>query len=761
MASKVSWFWRGGVFALGERAERQGGFMSGRFWGKSTIPEVLLAALAFGLILGGCPTENGESDTGLDGGAGNAPVPSKLVAYEVTADGKYGTENSEFLTFSFTKPVHLLPGDVSITDYSGRVIPTALEEQDSGSVWKQRITVDRPGAILVKIEQAGIEKTVKPVQTHKIGLFPSPGVSNKTRAGLYLDNANTPVSLTQGETFNLDSALAKIGDQDTPSASNYTIVLEGDETISLQNFSSYDPSTELAGPEYCNIGIDSSNNRFAVNKTITLMGVQDKEITITLTAQNKKLFTVGNGGSLVLGAGITLNGPDVNDDSLVAVEQGGKFKMQAGSKITGNPRAAVLVESTGAFSMAGGEITGNAQAVTVIGGGTFTMTGGTISVNTVEYGVYVGTDSTFIMTGGEITGKTANQVKGVYVYKRGRFVMTGGTITGNTGYGVHLKDNSLFQMSGGCISENTADEGGAVYAEVNSTFEMSGGYIANNARDGTDASAVRIVDSVFTMTSGTIEGNQGKAGVLCQNSAFAMKGGVILANAGPGVSIMEESEFTMSGGYIFGNKDSGVHLNGENTKFALIGGTISGNTGTGGDAGTRRGGGVFAESRSSFAMTGGEISGNTADEGGGAYLNDSTFIMAGGVIADNAAGASGGGAYVGFESLFKMIGGVISGNTAREPGYGGGVFVGSGTFLKSEGLIYGYPGITGPAENRDDPRGDDERDYHYNFNSNRVITGKQELTSGRGHAVYVSPDKIIDETVGVNRALDSAKNGGW
>jgi hypothetical protein len=117
--------------------------------------------------------------------------------------------------------------------------------------------------------------------------------------------------------------------------------------------------------------------------------------------------------------------------------------------------------------------------------------------------------------------------------------------------------------------------------------------------------------------------------------------------------------------------------------------------------------------------------------------------MSGGTISGNTSSSSsfyGGGVYVGGGS-FTMSGGTISGHTTAKEG--GGVYVGSGTFVKQQsgGIIYG--------SNESDS------------------TLKNTATSGNsyGHAVYVySGGKVRNTTAGVGVTLDSSLSGpagGW
>ena len=114
-----------------------------------------------------------------------------------------------------------------------------------------------------------------------------------------------------------------------------------------------------------------------------------------------------------------------------------------------------------------------------------------------------------------------------------------------------------------------------------------------------------------------------------------------------------------------------------------------------------------------FDMRGGTISGNAASgSGGGVHVIRGTFIMSEGRIYGNTA-SEGGGVYI-VDGTFTMTDGAIWGNTAGS--YGGGVYVsGRSVFSKTGGVINGYDG-------------DSE-------NGNVVTNGKAAISS-RGHAVY-------------------------
>jgi hypothetical protein len=104
---------------------------------------------------------------------------------------------------------------------------------------------------------------------------------------------------------------------------------------------------------------------------------------------------------------------------------------------------------------------------------------------------------------------------------------------------------------------------------------------------------------------------------------------------------------------------------------------------------------VYVGSRGTLEMkTGSLITGNTnpyvdGDSaygyGGGVFLGGGTFSMSGGAVSGNTA-FLGGGVHITYGGIFTMSGGAVSGNTASN---GGGVFLGGGTFSMSGGAVSG------------------------------------------------------------------------
>jgi len=189
---------------------------------------------------------------------------------------------------------------------------------------------------------------------------------------------------------------------------------------------------------------------------------------------------------------------------------------------------------------------------------------------------------------------------------------------------------------------------------------------------------------------------------------FIMNGGVIKDSIvdsgklgelyfGGGVYI-SSGIFTMNGGTISGNSSTGgggVYVGNEGA-FTMNNGTISGNTG----------GGVWVHS-GRFTMNDGAINGNKSTNyryldqpsklmggytGGGVYVIGGTFKMSGGIINNNYSEFGGGGVCVESGSgtsggMFEMINGTISGNSSPRNN-SGGVYVGKGgTFTMNNGTI--------------------------------------------------------------------------
>ena len=118
------------------------------------------------------------------------------------------------------------------------------------------------------------------------------------------------------------------------------------------------------------------------------------------------------------------------------------------------------------------------------------MTGGTIVDNIAlgcGGGVLVEGSGSFEMAGGEIRGNMALDDGGGVYASDGTVAMSGGAIRDNlaldAGGGVFL-DDGPFGMSGGEISGNKGDDGGGVHVSTNAAFAVSGApVVSGNVND--------------------------------------------------------------------------------------------------------------------------------------------------------------------------------------------------------------------------------------------------------------------------------------
>ncbi|MBR1635423.1 MAG: leucine-rich repeat protein [Lachnospiraceae bacterium] len=129
------------------------------------------------------------------------------------------------------------------------------------------------------------------------------------------------------------------------------------------------------------------------------------------------------------------------------------------------------------------------------------------------------------------------------------------------------------------------------------------------------------------------------------------------------VIVGKGSAFKMGNGKISSSNCVGVNIWGGS--FTMTGGTITGHSGTSQGAG----GGVVVDSNygGTFTLAGGTITGCTAKYGGGVYVGKGSFTIESGKITNNKASVSGGGIYVKTGATYtNNATGVFSGNTAGD-----------------------------------------------------------------------------------------------
>ena len=180
--------------------------------------------------------------------------------------------------------------------------------------------------------------------------------------------------------------------------------------------------------------------------------------------------------------------------------------------------------------MTGGEITNCHNGLTVDGDRTsLVITGGKIR-GTSDAIMFSGNDAFLWITGGNII----NNYVGIYMEgSDNNVVISGGNIDYNSIFGINIGGSrNVTTITGGSISNNGADDGAGIITGGDSTngrVIITGGNIANNYGGGVGFHCPG--PSFFTMTGGTIRGNE-KRGLYLRgpNSSIEKTGGIIYGN---------------------------------------------------------------------------------------------------------------------------------------------------------------------------------------------------------------------------------------
>ena len=203
----------------------------------------------------------------------------------------------------------------------------------------------------------------------------------------------------------------------------------------------------------------------------------------------------------------------------------------------------------------------------------------THAVGKTGSGVYMtGANSKFNMYGGSITNNTADNGGGVYMAS-GQFTMNGGEISGNTtttgnGGGVYVGGGTFTMNYSASVKDNTASgntgdqgNGGGVYV-YSGTFEMNDtASVSSNKATNTDEKNTTYGGGVYVKSTNS---------TFTMNDKASITGNT--ATNGGGVDV-SGGEFTMSGGSITGNDGNGVCVVDQNAKFTVSGAaTVKGNT---------------------------------------------------------------------------------------------------------------------------------------------------------------------------------------
>ena len=456
-----------------------------------------------------------------------------------------------------------------------------------------------------------------------------------------------------------------------------------------------------------------------------------------LNGMEKPLYTYVNekGADTELTGGVITGGSSSEDGGGVNVAYGGTLTMTGGT-IFGNAATryggGVNVAAGGTFTMKDGAVRGNTAASCgggVNASGAFTLSGGEISGNTAPNqssnyggnggGVYTG--SPFSMSGGVIFGNTAG--KGGGVYASGAFTLSGGVIIGNTavkkeGNGGGVYFYSTFTVSGSpavfgnLVSANDAETPNNVYL-LSSSYKIAVG--GDGLADGACIGVTMNTPGVFTsggMVAGAADASRffsdsADCTVICENGEAKLEAGAwASAISESGALQYVRLNDDISSGTLAVAEDTYVtlDLNGRTVSCPLtvsgsltvIGdGAVNGSiTVSGGGALTLSGGTVgnikINVSGGTFTMNGGTVSlGTNASMNNGCVCvsNRGAFTMNGGAISGHVDLSKRYAVTVGSGCAFTMNGGTLSGGT--EYGSSGGVNV-SGKFTMNGGTISGY-----------------------------------------------------------------------
>lgn len=331
---------------------------------------------------------------------------------------------------------------------------------------------------------------------------------------------------------------------------------------------------------------------------------------VSTEAELKAIFA--DGGAAVVEADIALTSP-------LVVPAGKSVILDLNGKTIDRG----LAES--AATSNGNVITVNGSLILEDSLGTGKITGGRKSGDTGGGGVRVSMDGAFTMNGGNISGNTAERDGGGVFVFYGSFNMNGGTISHNSAeYGggvsfVTFGRPDVFNMNAGEICGNTATNGGGIYVQ-NGFFNMTNGKVRSNQAE--KGGGVFVLATDFTMQNSEISENSTWEALVCYG------GGVYLA----------DGTFTMQSGKI--NENSAVSGGGvyvSEGSFTMETGQINGNTTYGLENPLCDGGGVYVSKDSSFVMKGGEICWNAVNswamysQGGGVLVYGGTFKVSGSV----------------------------------------------------------------------------------------------------------------------------------
>lgn len=612
------------------------------------------------------------------------------------------------------------------------------------------------------------------------------GVYNTGTFNLYggtigSDNAaNGNTALTAGGVYNngtfvMDGAAAAIKNNRTTTGGGGGVYNAGSGTFTLRSGAITQNQATGAGGGVYNAG----SAIFRLDGDTALVGDN------TSSSYGGGIYATGAAGQVELLSG-KVTGNTGNRFGGGLFLDGAVLNMAAGS-ITGNMLTGDTTRggglhiqgATGAFSMAGGAITGNTAT---LGGGISTDQGAALSFTSsvqVQGNTATGTGKDILLAGN--TGSTYSSL-----------TLSGTPLIGTVDAGGLYVDNAANSLSIG----QTLTEGALVVYEG---FQQANqGVVANKATEveSTDLAAFRfmnpdllpIADNASTPAYIKIRDTSGlalqqrinlaAAGTstapypiaLKQNEA--LEATLIIADTSNGnaprhvqlsansitrggadgvmVSVPGGSSLTLRG----------IVLDGSGTASGAIvqvaaGAALTVNAGA--VLKNNTAGGVVVDANGSFTMAGGEISGNSTAQSGGGVANAGTFVHSGGVIEGNTAALNGGGVYN--TGTYTLSGGSVTGNTASNSVYihGGGGVYNTRVFQMTDGAILDNKASAGSGG------GLNSQGYSSvaTLSGGRIGAAGQGNTALRGGGVYASFGQLsISGSANITGNTGSSNYGG-
>ena len=315
-------------------------------------------------------------------------------------------------------------------------------------------------------------------------------------------------------------------------------------------------------------------------------------------------------------------------------------------------------------------------------------------------GVHVASGGAFTMAGGEISGNTArSNGGGVYVASGGTFTVSGvSVVSGNTKVGGAA--NNVYLSSGEAIALGSLASGASIGVTT-----MKDPTAFEPITIGTGAT---VDDEAYFFSDGSAFFVECVDGSLCL-SAMSWKLLQARLNAGGTVKLKidvaaaeDDSSLTVTTAVTLDLNGHTLTHNGSGQVLSIdVGGDLTLTNSLAEGAVTGGGGGVYVGNSAVFRLQGGAIFGNASDYAGGGVFVDygGEFTMTGGEICDNTADWHGGGVFVEYFGEFTMTGGEISGNTANLQG--GGVYVTDGCAFTVSGspVVADNTNLAGMASN--------------------------------------------------------------